>query len=105
MLDIVILLVLAGALLALAPQLVGYGVAALCWRHNFKLGTFVIGTVIPPLLFWAIVTYIYSAETASTLQSSLTADGGIQVSNVRLGVQIHAGVAAVSQIYRIVSKG
>ena len=105
MLNMVFLLVLAGALLAVAPQLIGYGVAALCWRQNLKLWAVLIGMVIPPAIFWATVVYFYSAETASVLQSGISADGGIQVSNVRLGTQIHAGLAVIIQIYSAISRG
>ena len=105
MVDIFVLLVLAGLLLAVVPQLIGYGIVGLCLRQGLRWGAVIIGTVVPPVLFWLIVQYVYSGETASVLQSGLSADGGIQVSHVRLGTQIHAGVAAVIHAYRVVSKG
>ncbi len=101
MAEILFLLFLAVVLLALLPQLAGLGVGALAQRRG-SWWPVLLGVAIPPILFALAAGSLYGSESATWLQGDAHGKGRIEVSNLQLGVMIHAGLALLIQIAQLV---
>jgi hypothetical protein len=102
MADLIYQLILAAVLLALLPQLAGWGVGAVGVRRG-SWGPILLAIVAAPLVYWLLASRLYSPGGHSIVQfTEAEAGGPIEVENLLPGMLAHGIGALILQVFRLV---
>lgn len=94
------LLLIAGALLVLLPQLAAYGVGRVAERRG-SWGPVLLAVVAAPAVFALIAVYLYDPAESGLLQRLPEASRSLAVRDLRTWSIGHAAAAAFVQVVRL----